>query len=257
MAKIYIRSIQSSSKNNSIVLYDGFTNLFLDFGAEHTNINNYFLKYNQSFNSVAGVLITHYHIDHTRSISKKDFNSFKFYLSSQTLDYLKNNYEINLNNFYLVSVNSDKWIKIKGSNWKFKTFKTIHNAAGSIGFLIKNKNSKILYLTDTEPLDNKLFKNNNAYIVECNYATSFLDTNAEINKHINKKTNHMNIFDTENFLKKYFSKKMKVFIFSHISINGKKDKELIEKTVNLYNGKEGLKVKYINPYTALDFEIDF
>lgn len=108
MAKIYIRSIQSSSKNNSIVLYDGFTNLFLDFGAEHTNINNYFLKYNQSFNSVAGVLITHYHIDHTRSISKKDFNSFKFYLSSQTLDYLKNNYEINLNNFYLVSVNSDK-----------------------------------------------------------------------------------------------------------------------------------------------------
>ena len=132
----------------------------------------------------------------------------------------------------------------------------MHNAVGSIGYVIKNKNKKILYFTDSEPIENKLFKKLDAYIVESNYATQYLDNIHQESKHIKDKINHMNIYDAEKFFLKYKSKKMKIFIFSHLSKNGDKVKKLMDDMVKKYKSK-GYNLKYINPFEILKFEDSF
>lgn len=251
---IQIHIIESNSKANCIALYDNHSYLFLDFGSSNTNINNYCLKHNINSNQIACCLVTHNHIDHISSIGLKCSNNINFYSSKYTNDFIKNNqlnkigYEYKVN---LININKiNKWIKIKNTNWKFKAFKTIHNAIDSLGFLIKNKNTKILYLTDTIYFENKLFKNNHCYIVESNYATEYISNNkAKENKHNNENKNHMSLFETETFLKKYKSNKMKLFLFSHLSINGDKQKQLIVDTINCYQNNKYI-VDYINPFVV-------
>ena len=89
MGKIFIRSIESSSLGNAIVLYDNQTNLFLDFGSKNTNIENYFKKYNVNKKQVAAALITHYHLDHIRSIGENSSKEITFYASLPTIEYIK------------------------------------------------------------------------------------------------------------------------------------------------------------------------
>lgn len=256
MEKIYIRAIESSSFGNTIVLYDGFTHLFLDFGTQPKNIETYFTKYNVKHNEVAGALITHAHTDHIRSIGKSISKDIDFYASKQTIDFIKSTNDVNQTNLIEVPLISKHYLKIKNSNWSFKTFKTQHNILGSIGFVIKNKNKKILYLTDTEPIRNKLFKKLDAYIVESNYGTSTLSSKAQTDKHIDCKINHMNIHDTEAFLREYYSKKTKIFIFSHLSKNGLKNKELADELMTVFKN-ENKNVYYINPFDILKFVQSF
>lgn len=258
MEKIYIRVIESSSKGNCIVLYDGHKHLFLDFGADKKNIIKYFSKHNLSISNTAGALITHAHWDHVKSIGENISKSITFFCTNETKEHLinKNVSKEIIKNIISVNSKSKKWISIKNSNWKFKTFKTIHNISGSIGFVIKNKRKKILYLTDTEFFTNKIFKKMNCYIVESNYGTSKLLTKEQLNKHILNTKNHMSIDDAEKFLKTYYSRKTKLFIFSHLSINGEKDKKYIEDLVN-YHQKNNINSKYIKPHEILNFEDEF
>ena len=261
MEKISIRKIQSSSVNNSIVLFDGETHLFLDFGAEIDKINLYLQKYNCNSKNIASILISHYHTDHIKALGQNPiFLNTQVITSKITANYLFNKYKKinNINsNFLIVNENEKKWIKIKNTNWYLKTFETIHDAKGSIAFLIKNKKlkKKIIYMTDTEYLEHKYLKNCDIYILESNYGASYLTTKSEKNKHIYKKINHMNIHESTKLLEKYISKRTKLFIFSHISRNGKEDKELIDDVITIYRIKyPNIEIDYLNPFKNLDYE---
>lgn len=258
MAKIFINVIESSSKGNCIVLFDGKTNLILDFGTDSKNIERFFVINKIESHNIACCLITHAHHDHICSIGKKVSENILFYCTKETKEHLKNkciNKNI-LTNIKVVDDSCRKWVKVPKTNWKFKTIPTLHNISGSVCFVIKNKNKKLLYLTDTEFFENKLFKKMNCYIVESNYGTSKLETKAESNKHIENKQNHMSIDDAEKFLNTYYSKKTNLFIFSHISINGCKEKEYIENLIRILNS-QNINAKYINPYQIMKFKDSF
>lgn len=259
--EINVSVIESNSKASCISLFDGSTYLFLDFGSSNSNMLNYYLKNNIDLNKISGCLVTHNHIDHIRSIGLKCSFDISFYSHEYTNNFIMNNqltkngydYKVNLINID----KTEKWIKIKNSNWKFKAFKTIHNAPHSLGYVIKNKSNKILYLTDTQYFEHKLFKNNNCYIVESNYATEYiLKNSAKESKHIKDKINHMNLFETEKFFKKYKSKKLKLFLFSHLSINGSKDKSLIQDTINFYKSDK-YQIDYLDPFEINKQEFKF
>ena len=257
MAKIFIKVIESSSHGNCIVLYDGTTNLILDFGANHKNIEKFFSINNIDDKNIACCLITHAHQDHICSINEKISNNILFYSTYETKEHLKHKMVNNdvLNNIKVINEPFNKWIKVPNSNWKFKAFKTIHNISGSVGFIIKNKNKKLVYFTDSEYMENKLFKKLDCYIVESNYGTSKLSSIAELKKHF-KNENHMSIDDAEKFLHKYYSKKTKLFIFSHISKNGIKEKKYIQELTEILQNKK-INAKYIDPYKIMDFNEEF
>lgn len=254
MAKISIRIIKSSSKENCIVLYDGYTHLFLDLGIPINLIKNYLIKYNVSTKQIAGCLLTHYHHDHILGIGTSFTENMNLYSSNETFKYMRKTLNINVNFIEnKIDINNKKWNKIQKTNWKFKSFKTIHNAHGSVGFLIKNNNKKILYFTDSEYLENKLFRKNDVYIVECNYGTDFMENKQKESKHIINKINHMNLNDIERFLKEYKSSKTKLFILSHLS-NKSHNNELLVMTISQLKIKYGIDIEYLIPSYSLKQE---
>ncbi|MDE5651827.1 MAG: hypothetical protein K2H80_02070 [Ureaplasma sp.] len=162
MANISINIIESSSRGNCILLNDGYTSLFLDFGSEHRNIQNSLNLNGILKQTIVGALITHEHIDHTRAIESEEFKNIPFYLTSGTHFSLKKLSR----DFRIIQFN--KWYRIDNSNWKFMAFPTLHNALEPSCFLIKNKKKSLLYLTDTRYFVNKKFKGCMCYIIESN-----------------------------------------------------------------------------------------
>ncbi|WPL38904.1 MBL fold metallo-hydrolase [Malacoplasma iowae] len=252
MVKIFIKVIESSSHGNCIALYDGTSYLILDFGTNYKNIEKFLHANNINNKNISCCLITHVHNDHVCAMKEKISENILYYSTYETKEHLKlkiDNKNV-LDNIKLIN-DYNKWIKVPNSNWKFKAFKTIHNISGSVGYIVKNKNKKLLYFTDSEYFENRLFKKMDCYIVESNYGTSKLNTKAENKKHFNNE-NHMSIDDAEKFLKKYYSKKTKLFIFSHISKSGLKEKTYIKDLVAILQQK-GINAKYIDPYKIMDF----
>lgn len=244
MAKIYIRPIQSSSKNNCIVLFDGATHLFLDYGSSPQLVRNYTSVYNCDYKDFAGILLTHYHSDHINGLNDKNIQNINVYATLPTINFIKKKQTNTLNN-EIKALN--KWVKIPNSNWSFKAIKTIHNAQGSVCFIVKNKFKKLLYLTDTEYFENKNFKNLDAYIVEANYGSEIVTNTSRESKHLTSVVNHMNLDQSYQIYHKYQGFKTKLFLFSHLSITSISN-SFLKTFLKTSNNKE---LDFIDPKIAI------
>ncbi len=247
MEKISINIIQSSSKGNSIVLFDGKTNLILDFGIEHRVWQNSKIWLKMNNDNISGILLSHYHADHTKTIKYiKNIEKLSFYSSQQTFNYIKNNFNTLIDNKFILNNSINKWVKIGISNWKIKPIWTIHNAEGSLSFIIKNKKTKIVYITDTKFFIDKHFKNCTAYIIESPYGLEY-DSNNKVKLAVNlyNETWHLKLTETEQLFYEYVTKKTKLFIFSHLNptIN---DFTIIDNLTSKLSSKK-TKVHYIQP----------
>lgn len=245
MANLYINVIQSSSKGNCIVLNDSKTNLILDFGVDISTWNRATHKFNILNSTIAGVLLTHSHIDHIQTI--RDFKnaiSLKYYCSEFTKSFINKKYNKEIN---CITLNNsiNKWIKIENSNWKIKTFYTIHNCPESLCFLIKNNKTQIVYITDTKYFVNKNLKNKDVYIIESPFGIEYdIDNKIKISK-IDSDKNHLNLEEAEKLFNTYKGRKTKYLIFSHLNPNIE-DFSIIEKTVSYYKQK-CINAFYIKP----------
>ncbi|MDE5617236.1 MAG: hypothetical protein K2I36_00070, partial [Ureaplasma sp.] len=242
MANISINIIESSSKGNCILLNDGHTSLFLDFGSNHINIQNSLNLNGISKQTIIGALITHEHIDHIRAIESETFKNIPFYLTNGTYSLLKHL----TRDFRIIKFN--KWYKMSNSNWKFKAFPTLHNALEPACFLIKNKNKSFLYLTDTKYFVNKKFKGCTCYIIESNFGCEFIDNKIKLNIHNNFEIrNHLNLEENEKLFNRYKTRKTKLFLLSHLSSKFIKC-ELIDLVVDRLQKKNPtIQINYINP----------
>lgn len=251
MAKIFIKTIESSSKANCINLDDKKTNIFLDFGTEYSNIENFYIKNKIKKEMTKACLITHAHIDHIKSVYKNKNKSITFYCTKETKNHI-NLLNPTLNNKNCFIIKENKWIKIKNTNWKIKAIKTIHNISGSVCFIIKNKNKKILYITDTEYFNNKNFRNMNAYIIESNYGADDTINTTKFDKHILKNEFHMNIYESIKLSKENIGYKTKLVLFSHLSSKNKTN--YIDNILVKLNKNKKIKFNYINPSILFDKE---
>lgn len=244
MENLYINIIQSSSKGNCILLDDSNTTLILDFGVDCSTWNNAKQTFNINNKNIVGILLTHSHIDHIKTIEHNDALNFKYYTSEYTNLFIKDKYQKEIN-CTILNKSINKWIKIENSNWKIKPFFTIHNAPESLCFLIKNKKNEIVYITDTKYFFNKKFKNKNIYIIETPFGLEYnLDNKIKLSK-IDSDRNHLNLQEAEILFNQYKGKKTKYIIFSHLNPEVK-DFSIIDKVTDSYNSK-GLNAFYIKP----------
>lgn len=242
MAKISINVIESSSNGNCILLNDGETSLFLDFGSDYKNIQNCLNLNAISKNSIVGALITHEHIDHTRAINSDIFKNIPFYLTKGTSWFfrgVKRNF---------INIKFNKWINLANSNWKFKSFPIQHNAIEPACFLIKNKRTKILYLTDTRYFVNMKFKGCNCYIIESNYGCEIIESKIKSNIHNDcQNRSHLNLKENEQLFHKYTTRKTKLYLMSHLSSKLTDDKLISLVTKRLQEKNKWIEVEYIDP----------
>ncbi len=157
--------INSNSKGNCYTLTDNKGNiLIIEAGV---NINR--IKEAISFNidKVAGVLLTHEHLDHSRSVADLVKYGLNVYTSEGTKDALKSKSR------NILAVPPMKKFRI--GSYTVMPFDVKHDCAQPYGFLIQHEEMGLtLFMTDTYYCEYK-FSGLNNIIIEANYCEDIID----------------------------------------------------------------------------------
>lgn len=142
---------------------------------------------------IQGCLVTHEDKDHCKAVSEVAKNGIQVYATKETL---ANTEMLNKHNFH--ARKKLCWHKI--GNFAVYFFPTIHDCEGSVGFMIKYGNERMLFATDTACIAQDFSRFAFDIIaIECNYDDDKLSENVKnglineslakriINTHMSKK----------------------------------------------------------------------
>lgn len=200
-----LRCLGSGSSGNCYLLTaDNGETLIIDPGVPIKEIKQV-LNWNVS--CVVGVVCTHHHADHAKSVKDLEqmgISVFKPYDGQKTM-----------------SIGSTGWT-IQGFELTDKTGKFMHtNADGSecpcYGFLISHPEmGRLLYITDTELIKWR-FKNVNQILVEANYSKEIIQQENPNYEHVCR--GHMELGTTLEFLKVNKGPDLRNVVLLHLSDN--------------------------------------
>ncbi len=163
-------SLYSGSSGNSFFVQSNNTNLIIDAGVSLKKIESALLEINIKGENIDAILITHDHIDHTKSIATlSNKYNIPVYANKKTWEAIPN-----ISN--KISDNNKKYFNISEEfcigDIKILPFPTPHDAAEPCGFNLFNSNKKISIATDIGYVSQELLnhlKNSNSILLESNY----------------------------------------------------------------------------------------
>lgn len=154
-----LKVIGTGSSGNAYLLETTDETLMIECGVKTTLIKQ---ALNFNINKVVGCIITHEHGDHAKSITDIIKWGIDVYATEGTLKALKVDQTANANPIV-------KNEKFKVGGFTIMAFKTIHDAADPVGYLIHHSEcGLVLFLTDTAYVEYK-FPGLNNIIIEANY----------------------------------------------------------------------------------------
>ncbi|MBK1994955.1 MBL fold metallo-hydrolase [Listeria ivanovii subsp. londoniensis] len=224
-----IKTIASGSKGNAYVISSGRSRLLIECGINFDKIRK---ALNFDLSTVEGCLISHEHGDHSAGVKKMlRTSNIKIYASEGTLSALN----VPDNRQFILK---EKQAQNVG-DWTVLPFRTEHDAEEPLGFMIQQKNERLLFITDSYYVRYK-FKNINYLMIECNYSADILEENV-INKVVHpvqKKRvlqSHFSLENVKDFLKANDLSQLREIHLLHISDkNG--DKERFKKEIQAITG---------------------
>jgi len=225
----------SGSRGNCYRITDGRTPLLLECGI---SINEILRKTNAmgGVSSLAGCLVSHGHKDHSKAV--KDLMKFgvDIYLSQGTADEISGlgpwRHRTNI-------IKAKQQFRI--GTWTILPFKTQHDAAEPLGFLLANQDGeKLLYATDTYFIRYR-FNGLNVIAVECNYSLDILRANVEaghvepaLKNRILK--SHFSLENVKKFLQANDLSKVQEIWLLHLS-DGNSDEARFKREIQELTGK--------------------
>lgn len=235
-----LKVLGSGSSGNCYLLSTDNETLILDAGLPIKEIKKG-LRFDLS--KVAGILVTHSHLDH--SLAVKDLERMGFGMTLNTPYYGRETVFLR-----------------KGSQFQVKSFpltdkdgRFMHtNADGSecpcYGFLITHPElGRMLYITDTE-LVKWRFKDINHILISCNYQKKYVDDeNAAKRNHVLR--GHMELETVKEFIKANKSNTLETVILCHLSRENANPKEMlteVKKVANceVYIAEKGIEIELKN-----------
>lgn len=153
--------INSGSKGNATLVFTKTATFLIDVGIPIKTIEEELNKFNKKINDIDAVLITHNHSDHIRSV--KSFSPKKIYSLEGTVPGSLSNVVKSLESFKVLDI-------------EITPFPTSHDAANPCGFLIKEDNETLVYMTDT----GTYLSSNTPYIKDPTYL--IIESNHDIKK---------------------------------------------------------------------------
>ena len=152
--------LASGSKGNStLIISENNDLLLIDAGISYKEIKEKINRYGYDISDINHVLVTHEHDDHIKSINS--FNSAKIYSLKDinvANEYLEKYEEVNINGFYITPIPLSHDVKC-------------------CGYVVRDENEKIVYVTDTGYVNYKNLKyitNADYYIFESNHNVPLL-----------------------------------------------------------------------------------
>ena len=163
--------LSSGSKGNSTLVITDKVKILIDLGTTTSYVENALNNLNVDVKEISHILITHSHADHIKGLKVfiKRYNPVILVTED-----MKNVLEKELGSFRYEYYEDKKAII---DDLIVNVIKTSHDAEESIGFVLTNNNSSMVYITDTGYINKKYFKilsNNNLYVLESNHDIKML-----------------------------------------------------------------------------------
>lgn len=232
--------LASGSKGNCTVIKDEHTTIVIDAGTTNKHLKASFKEIQVDYQNLDAILITHLHSDHIARINF--FKNSKFY----TPEYLGEG-------FNQIKLFGEDKFKINTLN--ISTIPLSHDKGLTLGYIIENKTSKLVYVTDTGYFKDshlKYIKSADFYIMESNHDPEMLMNTKRpffLKQRIMAMDGHLCNYDAAEVLSKSVDKNTKEIVLAHLSEEANKP-ELALKVV-----KNRLKNKNIKMKTAKQFEV--
>ena len=208
--------IGSGSKGNSTLLIGNDKKILIDVGFSYPKMTMHLKEYGLLPKDIDAILITHTHTDHIGGLStfiKK--NNTSVYTNEKMFP-------------ELVKVVPEELIKVMDDEYNIGEFNidcihTSHDAIGSVGFVITNNNSSLVYVTDTGYINKTYLKkliNKNVYIFESNHDINMLMTGPYpyiLKQRVLSDKGHLSNELSGEYLKELIGKDTKKIILAHLS----------------------------------------
>ena len=237
--------IESGSKGNATLILDEGRLLLIDMGITLTSLKKGLEKIGKTLLDIDALLLTHSHTDHTKGIQYLD--PLPIYCSRGTYEGLNVNYVKPYEKFLV-------------EHFIITPIEASHDAEGTLGFVIKTKNEKLVYLTDTGMISDKSMskmKNADYYIIESNHNIKKLhQTNrpASLKLRILSDTGHLSNEASAIYMTELVGIKTKEIILAHLSEEAN-DPELALKAYRKIFQKARIDLDKINLHCASQREI--
>lgn len=160
MIKSYI--LASGSKGNATLIFNEDASLIIDFGISKTELEEKLSIIGKSLAEINYFFFTHSHSDHAKSFEMVPIE--KRYALRNVIPLLKGN-ELKCYSEY------------QFGSFLITPIKASHDSNPTCGYLIKDQNEELVYLTDTGQILKRTFnliKNKTYYIIESNHDVDML-----------------------------------------------------------------------------------
>ena len=228
---ITIETLGSSSKGNCYRLLSGGRSLLLECGLPWKEIRR---GLNFETTNLDGCLATHAHGDHFRAARDLMRAGVDVFATQETFDQADTR-----PHHRAIPVTPNTWMCI-GKFWGVRAFDTVHDAPGSVGFLVwDNTNDHVLFITDTAYVRYK-FPPVGILMIEANYSESILAANVDAGRieparAKRVRQNHMSVERVLDFIKANDMSKCRSIHLLHLS-DGNSNADLFKRLVQESTG---------------------
>lgn len=227
---IRFRSLASSSAGNCYHVTDGRTELLIEAGIRFTDIRK---ALDFRVTRLAGVLISHEHIDHSRAATELAKAGVNVYVSAGTAA------ARGLSGHRIKVIEPKRQFDI--GTWTIMPFDVEHDAEQPLGFLLANRDGeKLVFITDSYYC-RYTFSGLTHIAVECNYSLNLLDENiaaGRVHPAMRPRLlrSHFSLENVLDFLKANDMSKVQEIHLLHLSDNNS-DEVLFKRRVQEVTGK--------------------
>ena len=220
--------LSSGSKGNSTLVITDKVKILIDLGTTTSYVENALNNLNVDVKEISHILITHSHADHIKGLKVfiKRYNPVILVTED-----MKNVLEKELGNFRYEYYEDKKAII---GDLTVNVIKTSHDAEESIGFVLTNNNSSMVYITDTGYINQKYFKilsNNNLYVLESNHDIKMLMDGPYpyyLQQRVRGDKGHLSNKQASDYLCKFIGDNTRKIVFAHISEHNNSYEKVIE-----------------------------
>lgn len=246
-----IKVLASGSKGNCSLIETASARFLIDIGITYQRLKKELEKMNLNLDDIDALLLTHAHNDHTSGLKVLlKHTNFKIYANKDiikelTVDIDKERIELYDSIMHLNST-------------ELTIFKTSHDAKGSVGFLIIDDGSSLVYITDTGYLNRKYFKlltNRNIYYIESNHDEKMLMDGPYpyyLKQRILSDEGHLSNETTSKYLKKLVGDSTKYIILAHLSEHNNKEELAYTTTRVALQDRSDIKILVAKQNEALE-----
>ena len=229
-----IRDFGSSSAGNSYVLDDGASLLMIECGFSYKPLVRMMREAGYSPSQLSGVLISHEHKDHAACWDKLVDYGIKVYASDGTIGAFARQNEALAKQVIPLAPEPDRDVSapVRIGSYDVIAFRTFHDAAEPVGFLIRSRTDKdkLVFATDTVNLAYH-FPGVKKYMLEANYAEEIASGNTRISDTVLKRirNTHMEIDNLCRYLRSLDLRECETIYLMHLSDHGSHEKLFYDK----------------------------